>query len=103
MTWEKYKERGLITVKCPFCDEGDIKVFYEPQQKRSNLTNTVGGRRTKVFRISKEKYDVQNDCPHCNASKKKIEKALISNVNYNAPSREKILERMRKAGLPTRI
>ena len=47
--------------------------------------------------------NVKNDCLKCGASAKKIEKALNSGEDYKKPSRESVLERMRKAGLPTRI
>ena len=90
-------------VKCPFCDDGDIIIIHTPESKRDNLTNTVGGRRSRVFRLTKERYEVLNSCPTCNSSKKKIEKALNSGEDYKKPSRESVLERMKKAGLPTRI
>ena len=97
------KETRTIILFCPFCDKGEIKTKFYPETKRYNLTNTVNGRRTKSFRLAKEKYEVENDCPHCGASAKKIEKALNSGEDYKRPSRESVLERMRKAGLPTRI
>ena len=104
MTWEVFKtEPEPKTVKCPFCDEGDIKTIFYPRNKNDNITTTVGGRRFKSFSVTKEKYEVENDCPNCKASAKKIEKALNSGQDYKKPSRESVLERMRKAGLPTRI
>jgi len=90
-------------IKCPFCDKGNIKVLFYPETKRDNITNSVGGRRTRVFYTSKEKYEVKNDCPHCGASASKIEKALDTGQDYKKPDRNKILERMKNAGLPTRI
>ncbi len=53
--------------------------------------------------ISKETYEVKNDCPNCGAKSNKIEKALNSGQDYKKPSINRILERMKKAGLPTRI
>ena len=91
------------TIKCPFCDEGEIKVVHTLPQKTDNITTTVGGRRFKSFSLTKEHYTVLEDCPHCGASKKKIEKALNSGEDYNRPSHKDILERMKKAGLPTRV
>lgn len=91
------------TVLCPFCDEGKIKTIFYPESKRDNLTTTVNGRRVRSFKLTKERYEVENDCPHCGASAKKIEKALNSGEDYKRPSRKNVLERMRKAGLPTRI
>lgn len=90
-------------IKCPICDDGDIRVIFIPASKKDNLTTTIAGRRSKVFNVTKERYEVESDCPHCGASAKKIEKALNSGEDYKKPSRESVLERMRKAGLPTRI
>lgn len=103
MTWGSNKEKEERTLKCPFCDEGDIKTIFYPETKNDNLTTTVGGRRFRSFSLTKERYEVENDCPNCGASAKKIEKALNSSQDYKRPSRESVLERMRKAGLPTRI
>ena len=93
----------IIRIKCPLCDETDILVKYTPEIKRDNLTNTVGGRRTKVFSLTKEKYEVLNSCSKCHSSKETIEKALKSGRDYNQPSHKSVLDRMRKAGLPTKI
>jgi len=90
-------------IKCPICDDGDIRVIFFPASKRDNLTTTVGGRRSKVFSVTKERYEAENECPRCGASKKMIEKALNTGEDYNKPSKDKILERIKKAGLPTRI
>ena len=88
-------------IKCPFCDEGNVRVEHVPLMKRKNLKKCRAGSGGVVY--SKEKWVVFEDCPYCGASAKKIEKALNSGEDYRRPSREKILERMRKAGLPTRF
>lgn len=98
MVWEDTK-----IVPCPFCDEGKVRVIHVPSLKKDNISSIVGGRRTKASYLSAESYQVLEDCPNCGASAKKIEKALNSGQDYKRPSREKVLERMRKAGLPTRI
>lgn len=104
MTWEIFKAAPESkTIKCPFCDKGDIKAIFYPETKTENLSTTVGGRRFKSFSLTKERYEVKNSCPVCGASAKRIEKALNSGQDYKRPSREKILERMRKAGLPTKF
>jgi uncharacterized C2H2 Zn-finger protein len=96
-------EKVSKLIKCPICDDGDIRVIFIPASKKDNLTTTVGGRRFKSFSLTKERYEVENDCPNCGASTKKIEKALNSGEDYKKPSRESVLERMKKAGLSTRI
>jgi endogenous inhibitor of DNA gyrase (YacG/DUF329 family) len=98
VVWEDTK-----LVPCPFCDDGTVRVIHIPFIKKDNMSSTVGGRRAKTFSSSTENYQVLEDCPKCGASAKKIEKALNSGQDYKRPSRESVLERMRKAGLPTRI
>lgn len=89
-------------VRCPLCDEGIIEVTFIPSVEKNNLTSTVGGNRSKTVYFSKSYYIAHNECSHCGASKEKIEKALKSDEEPK-PSHENVLERMRKAGLPTRI
>ena len=90
------------TIKCPFCDKGSVKVIYKPPIKMEKIARgSAINKRTTVY--TKEHYTVLEDCPHCGASKKKIEKALNSGEDYNRPSHKDILERMKKAGLPTRV
>lgn len=104
MTWEIFKaEPEKKTIKCPFCEEGNIDVIFYPETKRDNITATVGGRRTRSFSLTKERYEVKNDCTKCGAKATKIEKAINSGQDYKKPSRESIVERMKKSGLPTRI
>ena len=98
MVWEDTK-----LVPCPFCDDGTVRVIHIPFLKKDNMSSTVGGRRAKTFSSSTENYQVLEDCPYCKATKEKIEKALNSGQDYKKPSRESVLERMRKAGLPTGI
>lgn len=103
MTWEIFKtSKEEKNIKCPFCDKGEILVIYTPQIKMEKLArgNAVSKRGT---HFRKENYHVLNGCQNCNASSGKIEKALNSGQDYKRPSRNKILERMKKAGLSTRI
>ena len=96
--WEDTK-----LVPCPFCDKGIIRVIHIPSLRKDNISSTVGGRRAKALSSSSERYVVLENCSNCGATADNIEKALNSGEYYKKPSREKILERMRKAGLPTRI
>lgn len=98
MVWEDTK-----LIPCPFCDNGVVRVIHVPFLKKDNISSTVGGRRSKTFSSSVENYSVLEDCPNCGAKSDNIERALNSGKDYKKPSRRKILERMRKAGLPTRI
>ena len=90
-------------IECPFCDEYVIDVSYTPSM-RTESRQSFGRSHTKsVVTRSKEKYEVLEDCPKCGVSASKIEKVLNSGQDYKKPSRESVLERMKKAGLPTRI
>jgi hypothetical protein len=97
------KVKNPLTIRCIFCDKGIIQTFFYPENKKDNLTTTVGGKKFKSSNVSCEKFEVVNSCNICGASASKIEKSLNSGKDYKTPSRKKALERMRKAGLPTRI
>lgn len=95
MVWEDTK-----LVPCPFCDDGTVRVIHVPAIKKETVTRGSSiNKRSNVY--TKENYTVLEDCPCCKATKEKIEKALNSGEDYKKPSRESVLERMRKAGLPT--
>ena len=88
-------------IKCPICDEAVISVNHIPLTKRRDLKRCRAGSGGIIY--SKEVWIVLENCPHCGASASKIEKALNSGEDCKKPSRESVLERMRKAGLPTKI
>lgn len=98
MVWEDTK-----LIPCPFCDKGVIRVIHVPSLRKSNISSTVGGRRAKTASSSAENYTVLEDCSNCGTKSDIIEKALNSGNDHKRPSRNKILERMKKAGLSTRI
>lgn len=96
-------EKMSQVVLCPLCDKGMIETIFYPETKRDNMTTTVGGRRFRAFKLTRERYEVNERCPVCDASPDKIERVLNSGKDYKKPSRDKILERMKKAGLPTKV
>jgi hypothetical protein len=98
VVWEDTK-----LVPCPFCDDGTVRVIHIPFLKKDNISSTVGGKRSKTFSSSAENYSVLEDCPNCGAKSDRIEKTLNSDKDYKRPSRNKILERIKKEGLPTRV
>ena len=90
-------------IKCPFCEKENINVTYIPPMKRETR-QSFGRSHTKSVLIHiKEKYTVSEDCPHCGASKQKIEKVLNTGEDYKKPSREDVIKRLKEAGLPTKI
>lgn len=86
-------------LKCPLCDEADIKIIYKPSTKKSNMTSTVGGNKAQTSSYTKVKYIALEKCSNCGASKSKIERALKKGNNYKKPSRQRELERMLESGL----
>ena len=97
MVWEDTK-----LIPCPFCDIGVIRVIHIPTLKIEKISRGSSvNKRSNVY--TKENFKVLENCTNCKASAAKIEKALNSGDDYQKPSRDKILERMKKAGLPTRV
>lgn len=90
----------IITQKCPFCKQGDIKVSHTPQVY-STQTIRVGSNRKTIPKLTGGKDEVISEkCPNCGKTKKELEKALKEGVQ---PSRESIIKRMKEAGLPLKF
>lgn len=85
-----------LSLECPFCEKAKIKVRYKPsvKTKKRSITATLGSKYN--LKISKEVYDVLEDCPNCGKTKKDIEKRLIEGKPVD---RESILKRIREMGL----
>jgi Zn finger protein HypA/HybF involved in hydrogenase expression len=85
-----------LSMECPFCEKVKIKVRHIPSVKsRSKSTTRTMGSRTN-FHVSKEVYDVMEDCPNCHKTKEEIQKRLIEGKPMD---RNAILKRMRDMGL----
>lgn len=52
---------------------------------------------------AKEHYYVQGDCPNCGKSKEEIKKAFEGKKESKPVKHNELLERLKKAGLPTRV
>ena len=86
---------------CPFCGKGKVNVYHKEgfiQAKTSRIS--AGGKQT--FYKKPDEYHVQNDCPECGKSKKEIERAFETGITRKKSHQEK-LNRLKEAGLPTRI
>lgn len=85
-----------MTVKCPFCENGDIATLYQPRtmvMRRSSCSAKTAYSpffKDPVTKVLSEK------CPICGKTKKEIEDAL---KHGKEPSREDVLKRLREAGL----
>jgi hypothetical protein len=84
---------------CPFCGKGFVKVMHKPPILNELHKRSWEGNK-KSYRMSKEVYEVLNDCPNCGKTKKEIEKALKEGKQ---PTNEEIIRRMKEAGLPLKI
>lgn len=96
MPWEDSK-----TMPCPLCDKGTVKVRHVPMLKKQQFASgSAFSKSTTTY--TKEHYTVLENCPNCGASKKEIEKAL-SKGETKPIAHQDLLERLKKAGMPTRI
>ncbi len=90
-----------LTMDCPFCEKAKIKVRHKPsiKTKMRSITATLGSRYN--LKISKEIYEVLEDCPNCHKTKEEIKKRLIEGKPMD---REVMLKRMRNMGLdPSKV
>jgi len=90
----------IQTIKCPFCNDGNIEVLFVPVTKK--LEKGPWGGSKPAVRSTTEKTEVITEkCPNCDKSKKEIQKALKEGKQ---PSNEEIIRRMKEAGLdPTKL
>lgn len=85
----------LQTVKCPFCNVGDINIIYSPATKK--LEKGPWGGSKPAVRSTTEKTEVITEkCPNCSKSKKEIEKVL---KHGKEPPNEDVLKRLIEAGI----
>lgn len=88
-------------IKCPFCDQGDIRTLHNPASKRKSLARTRGGTSPTLY--TGESYEALEGCSKCGKSRDEIEKVLKGQEEVKPPSREDIIRRLREAGLPTKV
>lgn len=82
-------------IGCPFCEKGIIKVLHRPPVLKEMRKSPWGGCK-KSYKMSKEVYEVLNDCSNCGKSKKEIEKVLKEGKE---PSHEEVIRRLKEVGL----
>ena len=87
-------------ITCPFCNRETIEALYTPRTKRKSLARCRTGSGSMIY--TKEKYEVLSDCPNCGKSKKEIQRTLNQGTGKSLSHKE-MLERLKKAGLPTKI
>jgi len=89
------------TIKCPFCNIGEIDVQITSEYMSVHGSHAAG-RRSQIPNYHPEKIDVFSKCPKCGKSKKEI-KETLERGSTKMVSHQDRLNRMKEAGLPTRI
>jgi len=90
----------IIEIQCPFCKENVLKAIHKEQTFKSQKIRITSGRSTNNIKSPARTEIISESCPNCGKTKKEIEKALKEGKQV---SREQIIERMKKAGLPLRF
>jgi len=93
--------KGEVTLECPFCKEGEVRVFHKEGYLQGRTSRISTGAKTKFYKIP-DNYEVLGDCPNCGKYKKEIKKALDTGITKEL-THEEWLERLRKAGTTTRV
>jgi hypothetical protein len=93
--------KGELALECPFCRKGKIKVFHKEGYLQPKVSRISAGSKATYHRVP-DTYEVLEACPRCGRSKKEIRRAFESGETKDIPHEER-LERIRKAGLPTRL
>jgi len=88
-----------ISLKCPFCNKGEIEADYIPPSVRFKK-GTWGGSKPGVIRSEETLFLRIDKCPSCGKSDKEILKARERGKQV---SHEERLKRLQASGLPTKI
>lgn len=94
--------KGEMTMICPFCKKGEIKVFHKEGHLQPHFSR-IAAKSAVTYHKVPDSYEVLENCPNCGKTKKDIEKNLEGDEEITKEDRKKIIERMKKQGLPTEI
>ena len=95
---EGFGRKGEILIECPFCGKAKIRVFHKEGYFQARVSRISAGAKTTRHWVP-DQYMVLEDCPHCGAKKKDIE-AKLEGKDEKPKSREELIERLKKRGLP---
>lgn len=84
----------------PFCEKGEIETLYFPATVRFKK-GTWGGSKPGVIKSAERFFVLTQKCPNCGKSAKEIKRKL--ECESKPIPHQELLERLRKAGLPTRV
>ena len=91
--------KGETLLECPFCGKAKIRVFHKEGYLQAKTSRISAGAKTTYHRVP-DTYQVLEDCPNCGKRRKEIERKLEGEEEID---HRKVLERMKRQGLPTRI
>lgn len=95
---------GKSTVECPFCHKTCVSAFHKPSFAQGRVSR-ISNKSATTYSRQDEKYFIQGDCPNCGAKEKDIQKWYDGQYEkeMTEEDRQKVIERMKKQGLPTQI
>lgn len=85
------------TTPCPFCGNQINVLFREGVVSSRIVRNSTSRRRDLTFHP--EKYEVIEDCPHCNNSMKELQKALDGILPSKPKSKEDLKKQLEDLGM----
>lgn len=90
----------IITIECPFCKQKTIQMSHRPEIYTTQ-TIRVGSNRKTIPNLIPAKDEILSEkCSNCGKPKKEIQKKIKEGYK---PSHEELLNRLKEAGLPTKI
>lgn len=90
-----------VEIECPFCGKTGVKALFKPSYLEHKTSRISEGAKTQYYRVP-DSYEVMGGCPHCGKSEEDVKRAFETGMTREVTHQER-LERLRKAGLPTRI
>ncbi len=91
--------KGESEIECPFCGKAKVRMFHKEGYLQPRVSRISAGAKTTYHRVP-DTYEVLENCPNCGKTKKEIQKKLEGEEELD---HKKVLERMKKQGLPTRL
>ncbi len=90
-----------MTIKCPFCDKGDILTLYTPRTMTMRKSSCSAKTAYSPFFKDPKTEVVSEKCPNCNKTKKEIEDCLKHGKQL---TNDEVRKRLLEAGLdPSRL
>ncbi len=90
-----------MTIKCPFCDIGDIIISYTPRTMIMRKSRCSAKTAYSPFFKDPKTEVLTEKCPNCGKCQKEMENVLR---HGKEPTNDEVLKRLKEAGLdPSRL